>query len=94
MAKSSGSSSRPTSNGQAQPKVASNRIVNKHPRLPQYPRSLGASDVDVTFGVNITTPNTTDISPRSNSPANQPARPSSGSIVTSTNKYRRNGSSD
>jgi hypothetical protein len=84
MAKSSGSGSRPTSNGQAQPKVANNRIVNKHPRLPQYPRSLGTSDVDVTFGVNITTPtSTTDISPRSNSPANQPARPSSGSIVTS-----------
>jgi hypothetical protein len=94
MAKNSGSGSRPTSNGQAQPKVVSNRIINKHPRLPQFPRSVGKDDVDVTFGVNITTPTSSKISPRSNSPANQPARPSSGSVVTRINKMRRNDDSD
>src|SRR5437868_13672821 len=70
---------RPTNSGE-KPKPASNRIVNHHPRFPQYPRSVGKDDVDVTFGVNIPVPPSNPISGRSNSIATQKPRVVTGSV--------------
>jgi len=81
-------------NSQPKPKPATNRILNHHPRLPQYPRSVGRGDVDITTGVNIPIPSGNPISPRSNSIATDKPRVSSGSIASRPNKYRRDGSSD
>lgn len=80
--------SRPTTNGQPKPKQVSNRILNKHPQLPQYPRSKGAGDVDVTFGVNISTPKANEMR---GSNATQKPKVVTGSVKTPpANKCRRN----
>lgn len=95
MAKGSGRSSRPTTNSTAQPKPVSNRVLNKHPSLQQFPRSKGSGDVDVTFGVNIPfRSGGSPISPRSGSTAITKPSIASGGVPSSTNKYRRDGSSD